>query len=188
MKRTAIKVKETRKCAWKECGVTFKKAYGLQQCCCAEHDRRFRESKGRKDDRSNIGNGDGLLLQGVRHPRRYQVPKVSTSQAKKNYLIAKNKEKRLNELGWEICECCEKPTDTDLAHIIPKSIRPDLYTEYENNFLGCRRCHDAWDSQEVFTVRKFRNLVKLLDYVERNDTKRFLFLMEKFNNQIQYSK
>lgn len=192
MKRVAIKIKTEGYCT--ECGEEFKKMTSLQKQCSTGC---FNEAKRKKDgDGANRGflgkekipKAIGRGHENRKEAKAYSIPKVSGSQAKKNHLIAKNKERRLIELGWEICECCEKPSDVDWAHLIPKSVRPDLYTEYENGMASCRTCHASYDAWDVFVIRKFKNLGRILSYIERMDIGRYDALMEKMKNQLQLSR
>lgn len=190
MKRVAIKIKTEGVCT--ECGEGFRKMNSLQKQCGAKC---FNEAKRRKDGelgkesyREEVRLDARKQLPVFRKTKAHFIPKVSGSQAKKNRLIAKNKERRLMELGWEICECCGKPTGTEWAHLIPKSVRPDLYTEYDNGMASCRTCHSSYDAWDVFVIRKFKNLEKILSYIEKEDIGRYDALMEKLRLQLNLSR
>ena len=72
------------------------------------------------------------------------MKKVSSKQAKKNRELKKLKE-ALN------CECfiCKK-YGSDFAHILPKSIFPEHYTDPRNLVILCRSCHNKYDNNLTF--------------------------------------
>jgi len=51
-----------------------------------------------------------------------------------------------------VCEICGKHTQGDLAHLLPKSVYPEHYTNPLNLVRLCRYCHDQYDSSINFRV------------------------------------
>lgn len=69
---------------------------------------------------------------------------ISKKQQQKNNILAKiksNLEKK--------CFLCGKPAN-DLAHILPKSLYPEYYTEKRNLVILCRYCHAKFDDNIDF--------------------------------------
>lgn len=56
-----------------------------------------------------------------------------------------------------ICEIGGKHTQGDAAHLLPKSVWPEHYTNPLNIVLLCRECHNQYDSS-----MNFRKLQKKL--------------------------
>jgi len=77
------------------------------------------------------------------------MKQVSTKQAAKNRELARIK-KELIEQNGERCMICRMNNGTDLMHILPKSIWPEHYTAEWNFVIGCRSCHDIFDSSAAF--------------------------------------
>jgi 5-methylcytosine-specific restriction endonuclease McrA len=78
-----------------------------------------------------------------------RMKQISTKQAQKNREVARIK-KELQEEHGELCMICKSERSTDLMHILPKSIYPEHYTEKWNLALGCRSCHELFDSSAAY--------------------------------------
>lgn len=87
----------------------------------------------------------------------------STKQAAKDRLLAKIKKEIYIENG-DSCMICKNEPSVDLMHILPKSIWPEHYTEKWNLILGCRSCHDLFDSSATY-----RRKTKLYNKVVKHD-------------------
>lgn len=85
--------------------------------------------------------------------------KISEKQKKKNAELSKIKEALPKE-----CFLCGRPAN-DLAHLLPRSLFPEYYTEPKNVVILCRQCHDKYDNDISFRQRQKRlyNLAKQVD-------------------------
>ena len=84
---------------------------------------------------------------------------ISKKQQQKNNILAKiksNLEKK--------CFLCGKPAN-DLAHILPKSLYPEYYTEKRNLIILCRECHNQFDNNIEFRQQKIElyNIAKQIN-------------------------
>lgn len=91
------------------------------------------------------------------------MKQTSNKQAAKNRQILKIKKSLFDEHG-EKCMICKINRSSDLMHILPKSLWPEYYTEKWNFILGCRSCHDMFDSSAVF-----RRKTGLYQHVKKHD-------------------
>ena len=66
--------------------------------------------------------------------------KVSTKQAKRNRAIA-----QIKKTFPKICVICNKVPVSDAAHLVPKSMYPEHYTNPLNLVGLCRGCHNQYD-------------------------------------------
>jgi len=89
---------------------------------------------------------------------------ISKKQAKKNSELAQIKKEITREFG-DLCMICRRARATDLMHILPKSIWPEHYTEKWNLIIGCRSCHDMFDSSAAF-----RRRTGLYEHVKKHDS------------------
>ena len=58
---------------------------------------------------------------------------------------------------FPICVRCKTEPSTDAAHIIPKSVAPELRHDLDNGLGLCRLCHercDHFDRDEIIEVAK----------------------------------
>ena len=84
---------------------------------------------------------------------------ISKKQQQKNNILAKiksNLEKK--------CFLCGRPAN-DLAHILPKSLFPEYYTNKRNLIILCRECHNQFDNNIEFRQQKIElyNIAKQID-------------------------
>jgi len=78
------------------------------------------------------------------------MKKVSTKQAKKNYLVHKAK----NEKD-KICVICNQYCENgDPVHLMNKNIYPQYYTEPANIHRGHRECHTKYDDNKAFRMQQ----------------------------------
>ena len=91
------------------------------------------------------------------------MKQISTKQACKNRKIARIK-KELYEENGEKCMICKINPSVDPMHILPRSLFPEHYTEKWNIVLGCRSCHNIFDSSAAF-----RRKTGLYDQVKKHD-------------------
>lgn len=77
------------------------------------------------------------------------MKQTSTKQAKKNRELQRIKKELQQEHG-ELCMICKSERSSDLMHILPKGIYPEHYTEKWNLALGCRSCHELFDSSAAY--------------------------------------
>lgn len=89
--------------------------------------------------------------------------KVSKKQAAKNRELAKIKSE-LVSIYDDKCMICKNSYGSDLMHILPKSLYPEYYTEKWNFIIGCRSCHDMFDSSAAF-----RRRTGLYNHVKKHD-------------------
>lgn len=84
--------------------------------------------------------------------KTYKIPKVSKKQSNKNNKVAKLKAALPN-----ICAICGKEYPRsllDAAHLLPKSIFPEYYTEDWIIVLACRCCHNKFDNDKEFRKKQ----------------------------------
>lgn len=86
------------------------------------------------------------------------MKKVSKSQARKNAELAKIK-KEMDK----VCYFCGG-YGNDLAHLLPRSLAQQYYTEKWNLVVFCRTCHINYDTDKEFR----RKQVKLFEQVMSN--------------------
>lgn len=79
------------------------------------------------------------------------MKKVSKSQARKNAELAKIK-KEMDK----VCYFCGG-YGNDLAHVLPRSLFPQYYTEKWNLIIACRTHHNLFDNDIEFR-KKFNYL------------------------------
>jgi len=88
--------------------------------------------------------------------------KKSSKQAKKDREVGEIK-KSLPPY----CEICGKYTQGDLAHLLPKSIFPEHYTNPLNLALFCRECHNEYDSSINFRKLQTKLYERVKSFDER---------------------
>lgn len=66
-----------------------------------------------------------------------------------------------------VCEICGKNTQGDLAHLLPKSVYPEHYTNPLNLVRLCRYCHDQYDSSINFRVLQTKLYERVKSFDER---------------------
>lgn len=76
----------------------------------------------------------------------YQMKRKSRRE--ENYAYLKKKLMRMKHERWKLtggrCEECGRSLDEELLqvhHIVPVSVRPDLYSAWSNLHLVCPECH-----------------------------------------------
>lgn len=102
-----------------------------------------------------------------------QIKKVSRKQAKKNQEINRIKK----DLDY-VCARCGKYGVGDAAHIIPKSMFPQYYTEKWNIVIMCRMCHNEYDESKEVRESQARLFTRALNNVNKEDKGR---VMKYFN-------
>lgn len=111
--------------------------------------------------------------------KKHGISNKSKAQAKKDSVISSLKAERIKRHG-PICEHCEDETDLQYSHLIPKSIRPDLYLDPDNGCNACNICHASWESLgDIERVKRFLNLESILEYLEKTDVKRWMHVTLK---------
>lgn len=77
------------------------------------------------------------------------MKKVSKKQSKKNIEITKIKSSLQKK-----CFICGIESNTDAAHILPKSIFPEYYIHPLNIIMLCRECHNLFDNDLEFRKKQ----------------------------------
>lgn len=87
------------------------------------------------------------------------MKKISTKQARLNRAVAKIKASKLDR-----CVICGRPY-VDAAHLLPKSVWPEYYTEEWNIVPLCREHHTRYDNSRSFrqTCTELYEIVKAHD-------------------------
>ena len=87
------------------------------------------------------------------------MKKISTNQARLNRAVAKIKASKTGG-----CVLCGNPY-VDAAHLLPKSVWPEYYTEEWNIVPLCREHHTRYDNSRSFrqTCTEIYNIVKAHD-------------------------
>jgi len=90
------------------------------------------------------------------------MKQISNKQAQRNRAVAKIK----SELPL-FCAICGRRATGDGAHLLPKSVWPEHYTEPRNLVRLCRECHRRYDNdigfrkQQVKLIRQVQSFDKL---------------------------
>ena len=79
-----------------------------------------------------------------------KIRQISRKQARKSRELTKIKSKMEKK-----CAICKREGD-DLAHLLPKSLFPEHYTNPLNLAILCRRCHKRYDDDIVFRRKQKR--------------------------------
>lgn len=108
------------------------------------------------------------------------MKQVSTKQAAKNRELARIK-KELIELNGDRCMICRMNNCTDLMHLLPRSLFPEYQTSEWNLIVGCRSCHDIFDSSAAF--RRKTGLYKHVAKYDQQGAYRY-FQMGNVENDI----
>jgi len=89
------------------------------------------------------------------------MKQVSKKRAALNRKLAKIR----SELPTQ-CEICGRPA-SDLAHMLPRSLYGEYYTEKWNCHALCRECHNKFDADPAFRQQQ----TKLYNEVKQHDPK-----------------
>lgn len=96
------------------------------------------------------------------------MKRVSKSQAEKNRRIAEVK-KSLPK----VCIICGQPCAGDAAHLLPKSIFPQYYTEPKNIVRMCRSCHNLYDNNKDFRAGMLNIIIKVKEFAKSEEIFRY---------------
>lgn len=88
------------------------------------------------------------------------MKQVSSKQAQRNREVAKIKQSLS-----PFCAICGKPA-VDAAHLIPKSMYPEHYTNPQNIVGLCRECHNKYDNNLAFRQRQKRLIERVKSFDE----------------------
>ena len=88
------------------------------------------------------------------------MKQISTNQAQRNREIAKIKENLPS-----YCVICGKPA-VDAAHLVPKSMYPEHYTNPLNIVGLCRECHNRYDNDLSFRRKQKRLIERVKSFDE----------------------
>lgn len=88
------------------------------------------------------------------------MKQISTKQAQCNREIAKIKENLPS-----YCVICGKPA-VDAAHLVPKSMYPEHYTNPLNIVGLCRECHNRYDNDLSFRRKQKRLIERVKSFDE----------------------
>lgn len=86
------------------------------------------------------------------------MKQVSKKQAYKNRELSKIKSKLDKK-----CFICGNFGD-DLAHLLPKSIFPEHYTNENNLVIMCRTCHNLHDNDVTFRSKQLKCYFKAITF------------------------
>ncbi|MFT0497803.1 HNH endonuclease [Bacteroides thetaiotaomicron] len=88
------------------------------------------------------------------------MKQVSSKQAQRNREVAKIKQSLS-----PFCAICGKPA-VDAAHLIPKSMYPEHYTNPQNIVGLCREYHNRYDNNLAFRRRQKRLIERVKSFDE----------------------
>lgn len=88
------------------------------------------------------------------------MKQISTKQTQRNREIAKIKENLPS-----YCVICGKPA-VDAAHLVPKSMYPEHYTNPLNIVGLCRECHNRYDNDLSFRRKQKRLIERVKSFDE----------------------
>ena len=96
------------------------------------------------------------------------MKRVSKSQAEKNRAIAEIKRNLP-----KVCFICGQPCTGDAAHLLPKSIFPQYYTEPKNIVRMCRACHNLYDNDKDFRSGMLKIIIKVKGFAKSEEIFRY---------------
>lgn len=115
------------------------------------------------------------------------IAKLNTEQQKRQAKIDKEiiriKKEKLKEKKY--CRGCYNNFTLTASHIIRRSQRPDLTTEWDNITIHCINCHEKWDSNELSKMVQLIDFPDNMYYISQVDKKRFLRLMFKIQEYVK---
>lgn len=88
------------------------------------------------------------------------MKQISNKQAQRNREISK-----IKQMLPATCAICGKPA-VDAAHLVPKSMYPEHYTNPQNIVGLCRRCHRKYDDSLVFRQKQKRLIERVKSFDE----------------------
>ena len=88
------------------------------------------------------------------------MKQISTKQAHRNREIA-----RIKENLPSYCAICGKLA-VDAAHVVPKSMYPEYYTNPLNIVGLCRECHNKYDNDLAFRRKQKRLIERVKSFDE----------------------
>ena len=91
---------------------------------------------------------------------RKVLKSVSKKQAVRNRELSK-----IRENLSETCVICGKRS-CDLAHLLPRSLYPEYYTNPLNIVGLCRECHNKYDNNLAFRQRQKRLIERVKSFDE----------------------
>ncbi|OJX63060.1 hypothetical protein [Dysgonomonas sp. 37-18] len=96
------------------------------------------------------------------------IKQISKKQAQRNRAVAKIK----SELP-PFCFICHRHTVIDAAHLLPKSIYPEHYTNPLNIVGLCRDCHNSYDNDLLFRQQQDDVFKRICEFDERSAIRYF---------------
>lgn len=106
------------------------------------------------------------------------MKQISNKQAQRNREIAKIKQNLPS-----FCAICGRQA-VDAAHLVPKSIYPEHYTNPLNIVGLCRECHNRYDNNLSFRQRQKRLIDRVKSFDECAANRYFrLYELEKSENK-----
>ena len=88
------------------------------------------------------------------------MKQISNKQAQRNREIS-----RIKHNLPATCAICSKPA-VDAAHLVPKSMYPEHYTNPQNIVGLCRDCHNKYDNNLSFRQRQKRLIERVRSFDE----------------------
>lgn len=99
-------------------------------------------------------------VSGNHHLKYIFMKQISNKQAKRN--------REVKNIKLELpttCAICGKPA-VDAAHLVPKSMYPEHYTNPLNIVGLCRECHSRYDNNLSFRKRQKRLIERVKSFDE----------------------
>lgn len=100
------------------------------------------------------------------------MKQISDKQRQRNNILAKIKQGLKKE-----CFICDAPAN-DLAHILPKSLYPEYYTEKRNLVMLCRHCHNKYDDNIDFRQQQ-NELYDIAKQIDEQAAKKYFKIFKK---------
>ena len=88
------------------------------------------------------------------------MKQVSKKQAQRNRVVAK-----IKSMLPPVCIICGRH-GTDAAHLLPKSVWPEHYTEPLNIVCLCRECHNKYDNDLQFRKKQTKLIHQVQSFAE----------------------
>lgn len=96
---------------------------------------------------------------------------VSKSQAAKNREVA-----RIKKTKPDVCLVCGRPVKfAGLAHLLPKSVYPQYYTEPLNLWKMCDDCHNRYDNDKQFRGQQAHIIEIAKQYATEQEINRYFY-------------
>ena len=78
--------------------------------------------------------------------------------------VRDNKVAKIKSMLPKVCEICGVYCEGDAAHLLPKSVYPEHYTNPKNIVRLCRDCHNKYDNDLKFRQQQDKLFNRICEY------------------------